>query len=252
MILTCPECSTRYQAKDAAFLPAGRRVRCAKCGHSWHQHPPVAEAEPQAEAPPAPPTPEPEEPAAAEPEAPEPPPEPEPSPAKAEDATEAAEPPEPAEAVPQEPARSINRLAVAGGWLGLVVVILVIGWAAVSYRQQVATLWPQSATLYSALGLPVNARGIAFTDVSYHRETEDKQSVLAVTGKLVNISSRELAVPPVRVTLSDAKGRELYHWDFTPDVAVLRAGQSVGFLTRLSSPPDAARHLKLEFAGKKG
>ena len=39
-----------------------------------------------------------------------------------------------------------EQLALAGGWIGLVVVVLVIGWAAVSYRKQVATLWPQSAS----------------------------------------------------------------------------------------------------------
>ena len=168
----------------------------------------------------------------------------------------------PAEAAPEAPAAAadtsakpkmaMDRLGVGAGWLGLVVVVLLIGWAAVSYRQEVAALWPQSATLYSALGLPVNAHGIAFTDVAYHSETEDKETVLAVTGNLVNISGRELAVPPVRVTLTDIDGRELYHWEFTPDVSVLRAGQSAKFLTRLSSPPKGARRLKVQFADKKG
>jgi len=229
MILTCPECSTRYQANDAAFLPAGRRVRCAKCGHSWHQDPPVGETEVESEL------------------------EGEAAPAESAPAFgRRAEPAAVDEAFVEKRAPGMGRLALVGGWLGLLVVILLIGWAAVSYRQDVATLWPQSATLYSALGLPVNVHGIAFTDVSYHRETEDKQTVLAVTGKLVNVSGHELAVPRIRVTLTGEDGRELYHWDFTPDVAVLRAGQSVNFLTRLSSPPGGARHLKLQFADSKG
>ncbi|MBV9063997.1 MAG: zinc-ribbon domain-containing protein, partial [Alphaproteobacteria bacterium] len=33
MILTCPQCATRYHAGDHSFTPAGRKVRCAKCGH---------------------------------------------------------------------------------------------------------------------------------------------------------------------------------------------------------------------------
>ena len=37
MILTCPNCATRYSADEAKFPPAGRQVRCAKCGHAWHQ-----------------------------------------------------------------------------------------------------------------------------------------------------------------------------------------------------------------------
>jgi predicted Zn finger-like uncharacterized protein len=236
MILTCPECSTRYNANDAAFQPAGRRVRCAKCGHAWHQDPPVidddigivdADPEPEVSSP---------EPFAA----------PQPSP------TEDAPTPEPEPEAVAHRAGRFERLGVVGGWAGLVIVILVIGWGAVSYRQQIARLWPQSASLYKVLGLPVNARGLAFTDVNYKRETEDKQTVLAVSGKLVNISGHERAVPQIRVILTGDRGHELYHWDFTPEVSVLKAGQSASFLTRLSRPPDGARHLTLEFAGGKG
>src|SRR5579872_5537623 len=48
MILTCPSCATRYQADAAKFLPAGRNVKCAKCGHVWHQGAPATEPEPEA------------------------------------------------------------------------------------------------------------------------------------------------------------------------------------------------------------
>jgi len=37
MILTCPECQTKYVVKDGAIPPGGRQVRCASCKHSWHQ-----------------------------------------------------------------------------------------------------------------------------------------------------------------------------------------------------------------------
>lgn len=39
MILTCPACGTQYLVKDGAIPPAGRQVRCASCGNSWHQDP---------------------------------------------------------------------------------------------------------------------------------------------------------------------------------------------------------------------
>ncbi len=33
MILTCPQCETRYQVSGSKFPAAGRNVRCAKCGN---------------------------------------------------------------------------------------------------------------------------------------------------------------------------------------------------------------------------
>ena len=66
---------------------------------------------------------------------------------------------------------------------------------------------------------------------------------------IVNTGSRELPVPQtVRVTLSDGANNELYHWTFKPDTTMLKPGQSVPFVTRLSSPPAAARHLEVRFA----
>jgi predicted Zn finger-like uncharacterized protein len=240
MILTCPACATRYSADAAKFPAAGRQVRCAKCGHVWHQ-----------------PGPEPEEPSLSEPSvfAPESETQPEP-------ASEPVQEPGPeplsrtrsfapmSQTAEDRPARSwLPGLAIAAGWAGLIGVVLLIGLSAVRYRQEITVIWPQSAGVYSTLGMKVNAKGVDFSKVDYHRESEDGQVVLAVTGAIVNNSDRELPVPQtVRVTLSDASNHEIYHWTFTPTVRTLKAGQSIPFTTRISSPPAAARHLEVRFA----
>jgi len=242
MILTCPSCGTRYSVDGAKFPSQGRTVRCAKCGHSWHQ---AAEAEPEPEAvvretPPAAPPLE-----AAPIPASGPAPDPVPEPVAASPTRAYA----PAASAEQPRAPLGPKLAVVAGWIGLIVVVLLIGASAVRYRQDIAVIWPQSAGVYSTLGLKVNASGIDFQSVTYKRDTEDNQMVLSVSGTIVNTGSRELPVPQtVRVTLSDAGNRELYHWTFKPNATVLKAGQSVPFTTRLSSPPAAAAHLEVRFA----
>ena len=37
MIVTCPECATRYDVADKAFSSGGRAVRCNHCGCEWYQ-----------------------------------------------------------------------------------------------------------------------------------------------------------------------------------------------------------------------
>jgi len=233
MILTCPACSTRYQADESNFLPAGRNVRCAKCGHVWHQPAPEIEGEP--------------EPVFV---APEPPP---PSAYEAPPRPQVyVQPPsfevEAEQQAPRPRSPWLGRLFQGVGWVGLIAIVVLIGWTATVYRQQIAAGWPQSASFYSKLGLQTNASGLQIVDYQYHQEIQGGQPTLVVTGKLVNVSERELSVPQIRATLSDDAKRELYHWTFMPAVISLHPGRATHFVTRLSSPPAAARHLELRFA----
>jgi predicted Zn finger-like uncharacterized protein len=229
MILTCPKCATRYQTDASLFAPPGRKVRCAKCGHVWHQ--------------------------AANP-------------------SDTAAGPAPAQerlgptlgsAVPRRAAYAgsstgaavamaapgavrLEQLGVAFGWAALAGIVIVVAWSALSFRQDIANLWPQSSSFYRAVGMPVNTRGIEFRNKNARFETENGQDALVITGKLVNITSRELAVPAILVSLTDDGNRELYHWSFSSGATILRPGQSAPFQTRLPSPPPAMRHVELHFA----
>ncbi|HXM00464.1 MAG TPA: DUF3426 domain-containing protein [Rhizomicrobium sp.] len=233
MILICPQCATRYEADGANFLPAGRKVRCAKCSHVWHQDPP-----PEAVAALAPPL-EPEPRAAAFV-----------APPVAAPAPVAIAAAMPGRVQAAAPSRGMARLGLGLGWVALVAVILVIGWSALTWREQVATAWPRTASFYASLGLSVNPVGIGFADVSHAEQTEDGQPVLAIRGKLVNLSSRAMAVPQIEVTLTDAAKRPVLSRSFAPAIATLQPGQITTFLARLSSPPSDARHLELRFAGR--
>jgi hypothetical protein len=159
----------------------------------------------------------------------------------------AAAPPPPVVKPPRGPSPWPRRIAIALGWIGLIALVLAIGWSALHFRQQIATVWPQSASVYAAMGLKTNASGIDIHDVVPTRAEENGQTVLTVKGLITNSSSRELPVPQIRVALLDDDSREIYHWLTVPQVMTLRAGATTGFAARLNSPPKA-RHFEVRFA----
>jgi predicted Zn finger-like uncharacterized protein len=247
MILTCPSCSTRYQTDGAHFKAPGRNVRCAKCGTVWHQAAPELEPELEQEA-------------IIAPAASVAPPQMEQAaqPLRADSAAAESSvvdfPIRPSvEDAESSPARLPPRsrgaaFAQSVGWAALIFLIGAVGWGTVHYRETIAAVWPQSASLYAILGLPVNVRGIALTNIAYKQEYEDGQPVLSVTGKIVNVSTRDQAVPEIRVVLLDDAKHELYHWTFDAGIPALKPGSESPFVTRLSSPPPEARNLNVRFA----
>ena len=63
MNLTCPSCGTTFLIEPAQLGPAGRRMRCGACRHTWRQEPVTEDQAPAPTPPPTPtatPTPEPE------------------------------------------------------------------------------------------------------------------------------------------------------------------------------------------------
>ncbi len=252
MILTCPQCATRYQADAAKFRPAGRNVRCAKCAHLWHQDPPPDESDPLADLV----APESEQPPEQPPE-PVPPPPPPPPPPVMRSAPPRAEAfaPNPviareaaAAAEPRAKSRWPRRIGVVLGWTLLIAVVLALGWSALTFRQQIATIWPQSASVYAALGMKAQTSGLDIQNYATTRISEAGQPVLVVTGTVANTGAHELPVPEIRAALTDEDRRELYQWKFMPGVATLKPGQTVKFRSRLTNPPGGGSHVELRFA----
>lgn len=231
MILTCPACQTRYTVDAAKFPPQGRSVRCARCGEVWHADPPAAEPELV-----PPPPPEPVREAYAEPVPPEP-------------VLREAEPP-PAPARESEPSVPFwqRRPVLIAGWAGLVGIVLLIGVVAAAWRQQVVDAWPQSAAVYSKLGMKVAAGGLKLDNTKVSNRMRGGLPVLTVSGALTNVADRELPVPQIRIGLVDAEKREVYHWTVAPNVISLKPGQSTRFATELSNPPEGAVRYEVRFA----
>jgi predicted Zn finger-like uncharacterized protein len=275
MIITCPSCASRYPVNAASFAPAGRKVRCAKCGHSWHQMPEEAEASM-----PAPVVPLPAgrkkmfgEKSKPEPVAAEAPSQPQAA-LEADDvafaetgtSSEAAVAPVPATRtsvaadignrfraeVRRAASMRRGRALIAAGWVLLGIFVTSTIGAGYSWRHEIAAWWPATTKVYAAVGEEINLRGLEFRNVAYERQTEEGLPVLAITGEVVNITEKRVALPRLRVGLRDENQNELYHWTFALDETVLPPNEAASFITRLSSPPPESRDIEIRFADISG
>jgi predicted Zn finger-like uncharacterized protein len=213
MILTCPACSTRYMVDASALGSEGRRVRCAKCGHTWMQAPPQD-------------LPKRIEEAAREPEAP------------------------PRAPVAVRPARPAARgRSAALGWIALLVVLGGLGGGAYQYRQQIVAYWPPAARLYYELGikLQVLGEGLEIRNLNLARSENDGTAVLRITGEVANTSESPRDVPMLRGALVTSDAREVQHWTFSADHDRLMPGEVASFRTEVANPDPAAANVSITF-----
>ena len=106
---------------------------------------------------------------------------------------------------------------------------------------------PQLASFYSAIGLPVNLRGLAFADLKIGNEIHDGVPVLVVEGMIVSTVSMPVDVPRLRFALRNATGAEVYSWTAQPSQPVLGAFETMPFRSRLASPPAEGHDIQVRF-----
>jgi predicted Zn finger-like uncharacterized protein len=152
--------------------------------------------------------------------------------------------------MPRKPAR---RLAP---WLPpalptAILVLVALNAALIGWRADVVRLMPQTASLYAAIGLPINLRGLAFANVASATETHDGVPVLVVEGTIVSTKDRATEVPRLRFAVRNQNGQEVYAWTALPGRSVLAPGETLSFRSRLASPPPDAHHVQVRFFNRR-
>jgi predicted Zn finger-like uncharacterized protein len=133
----------------------------------------------------------------------------------------------------------------------LIIVMLGIVLGALNWRAKVVRHFPQTASLYAAIGLPVNLRGLYFQDVKSKSETLDGVSVLVIEGTIVNLTTHTLNVPRLRFALRSASGQEVYAWTAQPPQPKLGSGHGLQFRGRLASPPPDGNDVIVRFLNRR-
>ena len=129
----------------------------------------------------------------------------------------------------------------------VIVLLLAVNASLLGWRYDVVRAMPQTASLYAAVGMPVNLRGLAFVDVKTTKEMHDGVPVLLVQGTISNVSREPHDVARLRFAMRNGAGREIYTWTTLPARSVLAPGESLPFQTRLASPPSEGREVVVRF-----
>jgi predicted Zn finger-like uncharacterized protein len=235
MILTCPECATRYFVDDDRVGTAGRTVRCAACGANWRAAP-EAPLELTAGTEPAPML------RSAEPVSfgrNEP------------DATEPAASTAPVTRnfrAKVEQKRRVREAAAAGVVWGLMCVgfALLLG-CAYLFRVDVVKLYPKAAGAYALVGAPVNPTGLAFEKIAAN-PAPDGLAAVTVSGQVRNVIGHATSAPPIRVALLDKSGARIATQVLRLSAASLAPGKTQGFSVSLPDPKAAAANVDVAFA----
>lgn len=221
MILTCPDCATRYFVGEGAVPAGGRVVRCAACAAEWRAFPEASEPLTLA---------------SSEPKA-------------------AGDEPRKPEAVSSQfrakaKAQRQTRDAAAAGavWAGLAVALAVLFGAAALFRVDVVRLWPRTAGAYAAVRLPVNPTGLVPEQVQGGPGLENGRAVLVVTGMLRNVTAAPRPPAPLRVALFDAARRRIAAQVVRVGARPIGPGESRPFQATFVDPPLTAAEFGVDFA----
>ena len=219
MILTCPACQTRYRVADAAMDPAGRDVRCAKCGNTWHVAP-----ESGADT------------AASDPAIFDGP--------RLEPGIDA--PPLPTGAVEPHVAARVRPGWVGLGWLALVLVLVAAIAGGALARNQIVVLWPAAARLYAlaGFGIPPLGAGLEIRKVVPTRTADG----LLIEGEIANIGATVHEIPRLRVALLDPGKKEIQYKIIDPPKDRLLPGEVTRFRAPFAQTDDAATKVAVTFA----
>ena len=259
MIIACPSCNSRYLLDPAKIGRDGRRVRCAKCGHTWAQTAPPPEdlagdtvVESEAS--------------------------PKPSGANIADALQvrigrdAIEPENSLDdtdqtkegfrsrfddafsaggadpdfdtgprramvpALQREPRKWPARLA----WIFLALVVggTVAGF--ITFEKSIVTAWPASKKLYDTVGLTAKptAKEFGVRSVQYNYPMPD---VLRIEGEIENLSDDPHDAPNIQVLVIDDEGAVVKTWKFPPPKRRMLPDEVVKFSAEFRSPPATAK-----------
>ncbi len=255
MILTCPECATRFKIADDAIGANGRTVRCSQCSATW-----FVAAEPDVLA-----------------------------------LDEAEEVTEIREEIIRDPVENIGgkhatdtgadldeiddtrphddvgkNVADVGAhalireqadrkkarrrifgvgmiWLVTLAILALFALLAYVFRAPIVEKFPGTAPIYQAFGLEANAGGLTISIDKTSYGNNEGVPVLFVNGKVKNIDRKTRDVKMIKLSFKNEAGEVIASWVVEPAQSRLKPGKTLDFATQYPNPPIDAVKLAPNF-----
>ncbi len=219
MIVTCPACATRYSVDPSAISAEGRKVRCTRCSHVWHQMPPAD------------------------------------LPKRVDLIPEPLEPDDRPDSVAIPPPVPSRERRGSGGWVVLIVLLLLIAAVAVGgyvARERVVQQWPQLAPLYERIGIPVVVLGdgLELGEPTHVRRDRNGVAVIEIEGEIKNATERPVDVPNLMVVLRNDANQSVAEYVYTAPQSSLAAGQTLVYRMTIEDPPAEAQRAAITFTDR--
>lgn len=146
----------------------------------------------------------------------------------------------------RERRRRKSRAAALSAWTATAAAFVVILTGLVMFRGEVVNRWPESASTYAALGMPVNRFGLEFIESEAERFFDGTTPILEVRGAVQNITNRTVPAPMVRVILLDDQGAQVAQAFAPISPSSIPEEASAVFAARVENPPFESFELELE------
>ncbi len=251
MILTCPNCSTRYLAKPEAIGENGRTVRCSKCSNTW-----FVAAEPDV--------------VALEEETRE---DVETKKKLRREDVEAEEGPVTGrrQSDLREGLHKPNNLNAPGAhvtirdkadkkrrqqrifgvtmiWVTTLGLLLLTAVLAFIFRQPIVEKFPQASVLYDAFKVEATASGLVLETPKTEYIRIDGVPRLVVNGAVQNLTKKNKDVPMVKLSILNRNDEEITHWLVQPTPETIGPRGKIEFAAEYPNPPVDAASLTYKLA----
>ena len=117
---------------------------------------------------------------------------------------------------------------------------------AVAARETIVSTVPQTAALYTAVGLSVHLDRLRIGPVTATMRIENDLRTLVVESDIVNPQGTSLTPPLLRLSIRDRQGATVYTWTTSPGAKTIAAGARLPVRARLTAPP-AGEDVIVEF-----